>query len=297
MPKRPCAIAITPNDSTILCADKFGDVYSLPLHPPPQPISEDTKAGSSGSQTPSTPKRFVPSANNLTVHTARNLRALENQLRATNKPSEKTGPNFEHQLLLGHVSMLTDIAYVELDASASPNGKPCSYILTADRDEHIRVSRGPPQAHIIEAFCLGHKEFVSKLCIPRWLPMTLISGGGDGLLYVWSWAKGSALQKFDMKSLADEYISTHVPGGRDFTDQTYPTTEEPTVSRGSPVVGGEGDAKHEDVQSDGKAHEPARIHKLVVSGIWSIPPAEFDFLNEDTEGKSQGGDILVSCEG
>ena len=37
MPKRPCAIALTADDSQILSADKFGDVYSLPL----LPIEED----------------------------------------------------------------------------------------------------------------------------------------------------------------------------------------------------------------------------------------------------------------
>ncbi|KAI9770305.1 MAG: tRNA (guanine-N(7)-)-methyltransferase non-catalytic subunit trm82 [Geoglossum simile] len=296
MPKRPCAIVITPDDSTILCADKFGDVYSLPLHTVPQPISGGTLAASSESQIPSAPRRFVPSANSLTVHTARNLRALENQLRTTNKPSEKTGPNFEHQLLLGHVSMLTDITYVKLDELMSPHGKPCSYILTADRDEHIRVSRGPPQAHIIETFCLGHKEFVSKLCIPHWLPTTLISGGGDGFLYVWSWAKGSVLQKLDMKLLVDEYISTHVLGGRDFTEQTYPTAEGLMFGRGSPGVGsevGEGDTGQGDVRG-GKGDEAAHIHKLVVSGIWSVSQAELGCLNG---GEFQGGDILVACEG
>ena len=30
MPKRPCAIQISPDNTTIICGDKFGDVYSLP---------------------------------------------------------------------------------------------------------------------------------------------------------------------------------------------------------------------------------------------------------------------------
>ncbi|KAG9924666.1 hypothetical protein KCU98_g21591, partial [Aureobasidium melanogenum] len=33
MPKRPCAVLVTPDNKTILCGDKFGDVYSLPLFP------------------------------------------------------------------------------------------------------------------------------------------------------------------------------------------------------------------------------------------------------------------------
>ncbi|KAH0544161.1 hypothetical protein FGG08_001606 [Glutinoglossum americanum] len=300
MPKRPCAIAITPDDSTILCADKFGDVYSIPLHPSPQPtevVSEGIKAGPGRTQTPSTSKKFVPAANNLTVHTARNLKALKNQLRATNQPSEKTAPDFEHQLLLGHVSMLTDIAFVTLDTSTSPHGKPCSYILTADRDEHIRVSRGPPQAHVIETFCLGHKEFVSKLCIPHWLPRTLISGGGDGFLCVWSWASGLALQKVDMRLSVDEYLNSCSRSGRkNFVGQAKPKLEGLTGGPGSSEISSEDKRENpeENTQRDGKAHEAAHSHKLTVSGIWSISQTE---LNRDMEGEVEGGDILVACEG
>ena len=89
----------------------------------------------------------------------------------------KETPRFKHELLLGHVSMLTDIA------SATVGSR--SYIVTADRDEHIRVSRGIPQAHIIEGFCQGHEEFVSRLCFTK--SRHLVSGGGDAYLYVWDW--------------------------------------------------------------------------------------------------------------
>ncbi|PQE03357.1 hypothetical protein CJF30_00005521 [Rutstroemia sp. NJR-2017a BBW] len=183
MPKRPCAVVTAADDSTIISADKFGDVYSLPLIPS-DPSFAPPAIEDSASPAP-------PAASNLTVHSVRNLKALEAQKKQANKVSQKSGPNFEHKLLLGHVSMLTDIAV------ATANGR--SYILTADRDEHIRVTRGIPQTHIIEGFCLGHKDFVSRLCIPSPRPEILISGGGDDDLYVWDWVKGALLFKADLR--------------------------------------------------------------------------------------------------
>jgi tRNA (guanine-N(7)-)-methyltransferase subunit TRM82 len=190
MPKRPCAIAITGDDATIISADKFGDVYSLPLlisETPDFPLKPVTPTAET------TAKPFVPAANTLTVHSQRNRKALENQKKHQSQPKEKTEPSFEHTLLLGHVSMLTDLTLVELEGRC--------YILTADRDEHIRVSRGIPMAHVIEGFCLGHTEFISRLCVPDCRPEVLISGGGDNELFVWEWVKGVVLSKADLRGL------------------------------------------------------------------------------------------------
>lgn len=187
MPKRPCALAVTDDNSTIISADKFGDVYSLPLIS--SEIPEITK---SATHTPeASAKRFTPAANELTIHSQRNRKALENQRRQTNKTTEKSEPAFEHKLLLGHVSMLTDIALVALGSR--------NYIITADRDEHIRISRGIPQTHVIEGFCLGHSEFVSRICIPADLPQILVSGGGDDELFVWEWQLGNLIFQVDLK--------------------------------------------------------------------------------------------------
>ncbi|KAH8591307.1 hypothetical protein B0O99DRAFT_519576 [Bisporella sp. PMI_857] len=184
MPKRPCAVAITPDDTTIISGDKFGDVYSLPLIP--LPVSSQSR--SSASPAPSKP--FIPAATTLTVHSQRNLKALENQQRSGNKIAPKEAPTFEHTLLLGHVSMLTDLLLTSVEGRG--------YILTADRDEHIRVSRGVPQAHIIESFCLGHTEFVSRICIVEGRPGVLVSGGGDDELFVWGWVQGKLVSKADL---------------------------------------------------------------------------------------------------
>ena len=194
MAKKPCALDLTPDDQTILCADKFGDLYSLPLVP-----GEYAKPKNQA-------KKTKPVATTLTVHSKRNLRSLEQQHlqaeraqkaeKVQEEAEEKTALNFEHQLILGHVSMLTDVLAVALPGA--PGSHPRNYILTADRDEHIRVSRGIPQAHVIEQQCLGHTSLISKLCIPSWAPKVLVSGGGDGYLLVWNWTEGQIIQKISL---------------------------------------------------------------------------------------------------
>jgi tRNA (guanine-N(7)-)-methyltransferase subunit TRM82 len=208
MPKRPCAIAVTADDSTIISADKFGDVYSLPLL-----VSETTNRETITPTTPTTEatpaKPFVSAANHLTVHSQRNRKALENQKKQSNKTTEKLEPMFELKLLLGHVSMLTDLALL-----TSPEGR--NYIVTADRDEHIRVSRGIPQTHIIEGFCLGHTEFISRLCIPKERTDVLLSGGGDDTVFAWDWVSGSVIGREDLRSHVGVLLSEVL--GQDFKE-------------------------------------------------------------------------------
>ena len=104
--------------------------------------------------------------------------------------------DFEHDYLLGHVSMLTDVAMAEVSLA---HGKR-QYIFTADRDEHIRLSRGPPQSYVTEGFLLEHEEVVNKLHIPCWDGTKLLSGGGDPYLILWDWLAGDALQKVNVES-------------------------------------------------------------------------------------------------
>ncbi|KAI2467725.1 hypothetical protein F4781DRAFT_299879 [Annulohypoxylon bovei var. microspora] len=209
MPKRPSSIAITTTTDgpTILSADKFGDVYSLPLIPTttseaaetptltPTPTSTPTP-----SSAPAAPSK--PSANRLTVHSKRNLRALEDQERILASGQEirkeRNAPSFARDLVLGHVSMLTALV------SASSDGRP--YVVTADRDEHIRVSRGVPQAHVVETYCLGHESFVAALCVPASRPAALVSGGGDGDLFVWAWQAGRLLCRTDVLGRVHEVV-------------------------------------------------------------------------------------------
>lgn len=196
MSRRPSSITLTSDDSTILCADKFGDVHALPLLQGPE---DDIVSTPILIEEP-LDNDFTPSATVLTVHSGRNRRTLEDQLKQKAKGPKKTkeAVAFKHELQLGHVSMLTDLAYARIHDRG--------YIITADRDEHIRISRGPPQAHIIENFCFGHEEFVSKLCL---IPSgQLVSGGGDARLLVWDWEHGRLLEKLQIRDTVLRYLET-----------------------------------------------------------------------------------------
>ena len=61
--------------------------------------------------------------------------------------------NPDGKLILGHTSPLTALFLSDDE----------QYIVTADRDEHIRISRYP-QGEIVERFLLGHKQSVSQVC-------------------------------------------------------------------------------------------------------------------------------------
>ncbi|KAK6409801.1 tRNA (guanine-N(7)-)-methyltransferase non-catalytic subunit trm82 [Oleoguttula sp. CCFEE 5521] len=203
MPKRPCAVRILPDSTNILIGDKFGDVYSLPLI---VSESKDQPAQAEAQEVERTaePALFKPSATPLTVHTKRNLRALESQKKQKIVTPRKEPLAFEHKLLLGHVSMLTDMAHATRDV----DGKTRRYILTADRDEHIRVSRGPPQSHVIEGYCLAHTDFVSKICLIPGSDL-LVSGGGNDWLGVWDWPRCELLAKVDLRK-AISHLSSNV---------------------------------------------------------------------------------------
>lgn len=92
-----------------------------------------------------------------------------------------------NHLLTGHVSMI-------LDTIMSHDGK---FLLTADRDEKVRVSRYP-NCFQVESFCLGHTQFVSAICIPSFSPSTMLSGGGDRFICLWDFEKGVELDRFDL---------------------------------------------------------------------------------------------------
>ncbi|KAI9680150.1 MAG: WD repeat-containing protein 4 [Trizodia sp. TS-e1964] len=269
MPKRPSSVSLTFDGSTILCADKFGDVYSLPLLCPSTdasiPVGLKIKQQKIITQESTT--SFSPSANKFTVHTARNRKALENQLSSKGVTvSEKPTFNFEHHLIIGHVSMLTDVVSQSIK---DPSGNSRSYIITSDRDEHIRVSRGIPQAHIIESFCLGHKEFVSRIYIPSWSPKLLVSGGGDDHIFLWDWMAGSLKQKLNLKNTAETGLGSCL--------------EDYSISQDIRREGTSFGKERNTLQNNGF------VESITVSGIWG--------LNFDSPVATHEGYILIACEG
>lgn len=229
MPKRPCSVVISPDNKDILAADKFGDVYSVPLIQSPNwkpsagsadasaPAEAEAAAAASPSPTaapsPTTDTqqdkeaatRFIPQATELTVHTGRNRKALLDQKISAKKPDRGTprrseAEPFERYLLLGHVSLLTAVA-LAFDDQKRP------YILTADRDEHIRVSRGTRElAYVIERFCLGHDDFVNRICVPSKMGNLLVSAGGDPDIFVWRWKEGQLVGKTPLLDQVQKWV-------------------------------------------------------------------------------------------
>ena len=193
-------------ESTIIVGDKFGDVYSLPLLPTPNWSRKSTDKPIDD---------FKPSATELTVHTKGNLEALRQQRERRQVHVKKEGPDFEHTLLLGHVSLLTALAITSVPewlSEPEPDREPYEdrdYIVTCDRDEHIRISRGIPQTHIIENYIHGHKEFISKLFIgPQWNER-LIVGSGEPTLKIYKLPSGSTLFELDLRLLLETAIETY----------------------------------------------------------------------------------------
>lgn len=86
--------------------------------------------------------------------------------------------------VIGHVSMLTTVLVLQTQ------GK----IITADRDEHIRVSKWP-QGWEIEHFLLGQRKFVSALALHPLDPNILITAGGDDTLRLWDLTTYKCIRK------------------------------------------------------------------------------------------------------
>ncbi|KAI9794181.1 MAG: tRNA (guanine-N(7)-)-methyltransferase non-catalytic subunit trm82 [Peltula sp. TS41687] len=287
MPKRPSAIAITDDDATIICADKFGDVYALPLLETSNedrniPLQELHPKG----------KRRL-SANLTTIHTDSNKRALHSQLRQ-GKTAEPKSIDFSHQLLLGHVSMITDLALATIVEGGVSERKSRNYVITCDRDEHIRISRGMPQSHFIEGYCLGHKQFVNRICVPKSRPNILISGGGDDCLYVWDWMSGIALERVDIQSLVKRFLNSN-PDFLDIYVAEDSNLKSTTIEQGRDEnahskTGVESATTSSNLHSSSAKSESV-VH-IAITGIWSLTDAGEGGRSEETSTR-----ILVTCEG
>ena len=110
------------------------------------------------------------------------------------------------------------------------------YIITADRDEHIRVS-WYPQGYNIEMYCLGHKKFVhysprslptpaerldrfiSAIHNPAFASSELISGGGDPDLKIWDWMTGNVKHELRVLDAVQPFIKVHSRKGRRGDDE------------------------------------------------------------------------------
>ncbi|XP_014870527.1 tRNA (guanine-N(7)-)-methyltransferase non-catalytic subunit wdr4 [Poecilia latipinna] len=110
-------------------------------------------------------------------------------------------PEKDGELKMGHLSMLLAVTISADD----------QYIITADRDEKIRVSRRR-SPYDIQSYCLGHHQFVSTLEIPTSHPHWLLSGSGDGTVKLWEFESGRKLQSWDLGQLEDDLCSDAAKG-------------------------------------------------------------------------------------
>ncbi|CAI4230589.1 unnamed protein product [Auanema sp. JU1783] len=105
--------------------------------------------------------------------------------------------NVNHKDITGEVcghegEPLTGVISMVLDVGVSTDGK---YVLFADRDEKIRISRYP-QAFVTEAYCLGHTEYVRSFTVAD---DALYSSGGDSMLIRWNMLNGSCMRRLQTK--------------------------------------------------------------------------------------------------
>jgi tRNA (guanine-N(7)-)-methyltransferase subunit TRM82 len=229
-------------------------------------------------------------------------------------------------LLLGHVSMLTDLILAAAEApaptpasapasasapapasapnpSASVNASPDpsaktlrEHIITCDRDEHIRVSRGIPQTHVIERYCLGHTEFVSRLFVPPGRPELLLSGGGDDYIYIWNWQSGVLRHRLDLRCILNacwKSSSRCTPSGR--KDNVDPTSPAAGTGSDTPddvkVDTGHATSFPTPSAPDSAAAEDEDL-PVAVSGIWG-----FDRGDGGNAGPAKEPAIVIACEG
>lgn len=93
--------------------------------------------------------------------------------------------DIDKKILLGHISLLTTFCIAQSDSSY--------FIISADRDEHIRVSHYP-DGYKIHSYCLGHKTFVTSLAI---CDNILLSGSFGAELCLWDWYEGKLLDRIE----------------------------------------------------------------------------------------------------
>ncbi|KNZ52986.1 uncharacterized protein VP01_337g13 [Puccinia sorghi] len=263
--KRATSIAVSPDGKNIVIADKFGDVYDLPFDAPSQTVFQ------------SDPDQEAPKA-------PTNAPTQGKDGKATVEGDESKTVLKALAPIAGHVSVLTSLTII-------PSGS-SGLLVTADRDEHIRISRYP-QGWSIVSYLLGHRKFVGALL---WLPSPtdphsghgrLLSGGGDDSLFVWDHLRGLATQKIDISRLANgmkvwpakqAWFSKSRTNKRRRPNPSEPQTQpaecESTENNKTLVVKNEEAAAAQDVPTDTAIERQPIIQKTCVNKIIYTPPSE-----------------------
>lgn len=129
---------------------------------------------------------------------------------------EMTGsavPEKELVPILGHVSMLSEVLVAAHGES--------QFVLTGDRDEHIKISHYP-QSFVVKHWLFGHGEFVSTLHLCSFNSDILVSGGGDDYLAVWNWYENRQLAQIPLRQHIQKFLTdAHFPPER-FLEEDSP---------------------------------------------------------------------------
>ncbi|EPY51226.1 tRNA (guanine-N7-)-methyltransferase subunit Trm82 [Schizosaccharomyces cryophilus OY26] len=127
----------------------------------------------------------------------------ENTASENKEEKKESKEDWKLEPIMGHVSILTQLCLTN-----DPRKPDQEIIVSSDRDEHIRISRFP-SAYVIEGFCMGHEDFVSRISL--YDNSTLISGGGDNHVFLWDLKTCQCLDAFDVRSAFANYLSADKP--------------------------------------------------------------------------------------
>eukprot|EP00522_Entomoneis_paludosa_P016416 CAMPEP_0172447418 /NCGR_PEP_ID=MMETSP1065-20121228/6740_1 /TAXON_ID=265537 /ORGANISM="Amphiprora paludosa, Strain CCMP125" /LENGTH=467 /DNA_ID=CAMNT_0013198719 /DNA_START=18 /DNA_END=1421 /DNA_ORIENTATION=- len=183
----------------------FGDdktsIPATTIHKTPKRVSSLCFAQIPAKDT-STPPLTVLIAGDL-VGDAVAYSLTESAIQTGSKESEEEAACPHRRLLVGHTaSMLTS---VEL-SSPSDDDLP-QFLLSADRDEKVRVSHFPFTTRI-HGFLLGHEAYVTNIAL---YTRYCLSCGGDGTLRVWDYRSCDELATVNLQSLDQAFGTTAIP--------------------------------------------------------------------------------------
>ncbi|CAD6897487.1 unnamed protein product [Tilletia controversa] len=172
VPKRANVIFWEDTSRHIVIGDRFGDVRVFPIDDSSSAsatvASVLARLGSNGSAPKGQPKGIKKQTGAATAPDTAAGAEDEDDEDGDDPQDPWSAPR------VGHASMLTAVLLLGTSPT-EPESKIARHIVTADRDEHIRISRwGPKRAGwVVENYLLGSTAFVGALAL---LPSHLVKG-------------------------------------------------------------------------------------------------------------------------
>ena len=151
-----------PSKNAILVADKFGDVLRF----------------EQGSDFDRWARESQKNSKALSIHTHKK-RSFADSEKEQDKTEEESsqGSEAHHCTIIGHISMITDVAVLPVEGSQG------GLIVTCDRDEKVRftLASTPERIH---SFGLAHRQYVGSLAVCA-ANRSVFSAGGDAFVCEW----------------------------------------------------------------------------------------------------------------